>query len=99
MDVYNCDTYQNISCLPTLRYKDMITFDFFHDVIYMCIHVHLRNGFTFWKGFTLTLQEARSVHNSMNIQNLNLLLIFTFYYEHLKYSFLNSGIKKVLYLK
>ena len=31
------------------------------------------------KGFTLTLQETRSIHDSMNIPKMNLLLIFTFY--------------------
>ena len=30
-------------------------------------------------GFTLTLQDTRSIHNSMNLLKLNLLLIFTFY--------------------
>ena len=31
------------------------------------------------KGFMLTLQETGSIHDSMNIQKLNLLLEFTFY--------------------
>ena len=31
-------------------------------------------------GFTFTLQANRSIHDSMNA-----LLIFTFYYKHLKY--------------
>ena len=53
---------------------------------------HLRNEFNFWNvhgrmntsgllqsGFTLTLQETRSIHDSMNIPKMNLLLIFIFY--------------------
>ena len=35
-------------------------------------------------GFTLTLQETQSIHASMNIQKLNLLLISIFYYKYLK---------------
>ena len=27
---------------------------------------HLRNELNFWKGFTLTLQETQSIHDSMN---------------------------------
>ena len=53
------------------------------------------------KGFTLTLQEIRSIRDSMNIPKLNLLLIFTFYYKYLKYkkNVYNLGIKTVLHLK
>ena len=36
-------------------------------------------------GFTLTLQETRSIHDSMNRPKMNLLLIFTFNYQHLKH--------------
>ena len=45
-------------------------------------------------GFTFTLQEPRSIHGSMNIPKMNLLLTFTFYYKYLKYkkSVLNLGI-------
>ena len=32
-----------------------------------------------------TLQDTRSIHDSMNIQKLNLLLAFTSYYKYLKY--------------
>ena len=65
--------------------------------------ISFRNEFDFWNVFgimntsglmqsrasvfTLTLQETRSIHDSMNIQKLNLLLIFTFYYKYLKYDF------------
>ena len=52
------------------------------------------------KGFTLILQETRSVHDSMNRPNLNLLQIFTFYYEYLIYrNYLYLGNKTVLYVK
>ena len=34
---------------------------------------------------SLTLQETRSIHDSMNIPKMNLLLIFTFYNKYLKY--------------
>ena len=57
--------------------------------------MHFRNEFNFWNVHrimntlgllqskcTLTLQETLSIHDSMN---LNLLLIFTFYYKYLKY--------------
>ena len=48
----------------------------------------------------LTLQETQSIHDSMNIPKMNLLLIFTFYYKYIKYKIIfNSGIKTVLYLK
>ena len=54
----------------------------------------------FPKGFTLTLQKTRSIHGSMNIPNINLLLVFTFYYKYLKYKKKILGIKTVvLYLK
>ena len=47
----------------------------------------------------LTLQEARSIHDSMSIPKLNLLLIITFYYKYLKYKkYFRLGIKTVLYL-
>ena len=36
-------------------------------------------------GFTLPLQETRSIHDSMNRPKWNILLIFTFYYKYLKY--------------
>ena len=32
-------------------------------------------------GFKLTMKKTRSIHDSMNLQKLNLLLIFTFYYK------------------
>ena len=52
-------------------------------------------------GFTLTLQETRSVHDSINISKMNLLLIFTFYDKYLKYekNIFDLGIKTDLYLK
>ena len=34
---------------------------------------------------SLTLQETRSIHDSMNRPKLNSLLIFTFDYKYLKY--------------
>ena len=45
------------------------------------------------KGFTLTLQETRSIHDSMNITKMNLLLILTFYHRYLKCE--KIGIKTV----
>ena len=33
----------------------------------------------------LPLQETRSIHDSINIPKINLLLIFTFHYKYLKY--------------
>ena len=54
----------------------------------------------FPKGFTLTLQKTRSIHDSMNIPNINFLLVFTFYYKYLKCKKYNLGMKTVvLYLK
>ena len=43
----------------------------------------LEMNFDFWNvhGITLTFQETRSIHDSMNIQKSNVLLIFTFYYK------------------
>ena len=47
----------------------------------------------------LTLLENLSIHDSMDRPKLNLLLIFTFYYNYLKYDFYyNLGNKRVLYL-
>ena len=78
--------------------------------------VHLRYEFDFWnvhgimntRGLlqskwspSLTLQETRSIHDSMNRPKLNLLLIFTFYYKYLIYIIkfiFNLGNKTVLYL-
>ena len=38
------------------------------------------------KWFMLTLQEARSIHDSINIsKKMNLLLIFTFYYKYIEF--------------
>ena len=34
----------------------------------------------------ITLQETRSIHDSMHIPKLNILLIFTFYYKYLEYN-------------
>ena len=45
------------------------------------------------KGFTLTLQEIRSIHDSMNNLKMNLLLTFTFYYKYLNYRDYNLGEK------
>ena len=36
-------------------------------------------------GFALTLQDTQSIHDSINIPKLNILLIFTFYYKYLNY--------------
>ena len=33
----------------------------------------------------LTLQETRSIHDSMNRSNIEFIKIFTLYYEYLKY--------------
>ena len=49
---------------------------------------HLRNEFDFWNvhgimNISLTLQQTRSIHDSMNRSKLNLLLIFTLYYKYL----------------
>ena len=50
------------------------------------------------KGFSLTLQETRSIHDSTNDQKLNVLIIFTFYYKYLKYkNIFKLGNKTVLY--
>ena len=54
----------------------------------------LRNDFNFWNvhgimntpGLLQTLQENRSIHDSMNRSKLNLLLLFTFYYKYLNYN-------------
>ena len=37
------------------------------------------------KVFTLALQKTQSIHDSITDQKLNLLLIFSFYYNYLKY--------------
>ena len=37
------------------------------------------------EGFTSTLQETKSIHDSMNRPTSELLLIFPFYYKYLKY--------------
>ena len=37
------------------------------------------------KGFTFTLQETQSIHDSMNIPKLEFIALFTFYYKYLKY--------------
>ena len=52
-------------------------------------------------GFKLHLQETRSIHDSMHIQKMNLLLIFEIYYKYLKYknNIFDLGIKTVLHLK
>ena len=51
-------------------------------------------------GLLQSLQEPRSIHDSMNIPKLNLLLIFTFFCKYLKYkNIFELGIKTVLYLK
>ena len=50
-------------------------------------------------GFTLHLQETRSIHDSINFYELNLLLIFTFYYKYLKYrNYVSFRKKAFLYL-
>ena len=51
-------------------------------------------------GFTLTLQETRSIHNSMNRPKNKFLLILTFYYNCLKYkkNIYNLGNKAVFLL-
>ena len=36
------------------------------------------------KGFTLTLQETRSNHDSMNLAKMEFIANFTFYYKYLK---------------
>ena len=44
--------------------------------------VHLSNEFNFWKGFTLTLQETRSIHDSMNIPKIVFITyIYILYYQ------------------
>ena len=61
--------------------------------------MHFRNEFNFWKVHGImnssgllqserearTLQETGSIHDSMNLPKLNLLLWLTFYYKYLKY--------------
>ena len=49
----------------------------------------------------LTLQETLSIQDSKTFQKLNLLLIFTIYYNYLKYKKNNIDlrIKTVLHLK
>ena len=34
------------------------------------LEVHLRNEFDFWKRASLTLQETRSIHDSMNLPKI-----------------------------
>ena len=48
----------------------------------------------------LTLQETRSIQDSKTFQKLNLLLIFTLYYNYLKYkkNIFDLRIKTVLHL-
>ena len=50
------------------------------------------------KGVTLTLQETRSSHDSMNIPKIEFVFfIFTFYYKYLKYkNYYDLGNKTVL---
>ena len=49
--------------------------------------------------FARVVHETRSIHDSMNILKLNLLLIFTFHYKYLIYkNVYNLGDKTVLYL-
>ena len=48
--------------------------------------VLLRNEFNFWKvhgsGFTLTLQETRSIHDSMNLPKIEFITyIYILYYQ------------------
>ena len=44
----------------------------------MSVH-EIMNTLGLMQGFTLTLQETRSVHDLMNTHKSNLLLIFIFY--------------------
>ena len=73
------------------------------------IFYHLRNEFDFWNIYGIMntsgllhsnwspLQDTQSIHDSMNIPKLNLLLIFTFYYKYLKYrNYFDLGNKTVL---
>ena len=38
-------------------------------------------------GFTLTLQETRSIHDSMNIQKIEFIAYVYIYYKYLRYYF------------
>ena len=38
-----------------------------------------------WKGFTLTLQETRSIHDSMNRPKIEFIAYIYIYYKYLKY--------------
>ena len=86
------------------------------DTFINCMHRHLRNKFKFLNvhgimntsganlGFTLTLQETRSIHDSANRSKIEFIFfIFTIYYKYLKHKkktfFFNLGIKTVLYFK
>ena len=48
------------------------------------------------KGFTLSLQETRSIHDSMNMPKIECIADTYIYYNHLKYkNIFNLGIKIV----
>ena len=50
--------------------------------------------------FRLTLQETRSIHDSMNRSKIEFISKFTFYNKYLKYkTYSNLGIKTVLFFK
>ena len=57
------------------------------------------------EGFTLILQDTRSIHDSMNIPKIEcfayIYILLYMYYKYLKYkkNISNSGIKTVLYSK
>ena len=45
----------------------------------------MNSNFGMFMESLITLQETQSIHDSMNIPELNILLIFTFYYKYLEY--------------
>ena len=57
-------------------------------------------GMFIFLGFTLTLQETQSIHDSMNIPKIEFIAYIYIYYKYLKYKIsFNLGIKTVLYSK
>ena len=56
-----------------------------HQRHFVCSYDYLRNEFNFWKGLMLTLQETRSIHDSMNIPKIEFIAYIYIYYKYLKY--------------
>ena len=66
--------------------------EYYKDISNFQVSIHLRNEFIFWnvvsvslKGFTLTLQETRSIHDSMNIPKSGFIAYIYIYYKCIIY--------------